>query len=396
MNVSKRTVMIALSVLVLLLIVVGLIAGWATWLLITIPTMLVVVVILTEFLAMPAPPPPPLPPPVVLPPPPPPTPPPPLYQQVKIGSVALPSAVADYDFLFSATVNWRGLGHQHGSPAGVAADLIVARAREAVAHEPPDRHSLAQANLNGLLGQVTRDRADQVEAWATEVWLTLSQQDMERLQKMADVRKDEEVWEHQRRWERSKRVYLGEEVLKTPGSAVVWWLSRKDDEIEGAVNLIGHLARLSATAHDAEVPEPFRHLDPVPAPARIEVPKAVVDGQYRWTPDSVEDYVGELIDRIGFGGAGKESERALLVERFATVIEAAERPDIAEAVRLRFGALRADNGSGALDVGEPAGDLFNLPAEPVVPDDRDDRAEEPEETDWFGGDGEHPGPERRD
>ncbi|MGW1837043.1 hypothetical protein [Streptomyces sp. NPDC002067] len=49
-------------------------------------------------------------------------------------------------------------------------------------------------------------------------------------------------------------------MLRTPGSAVVWWLARHGERVEDAVRMIGPLARLSAAAHDTEVPETFRHL----------------------------------------------------------------------------------------------------------------------------------------
>lgn len=49
-------------------------------------------------------------------------------------------------------------------------------------------------------------------------------------------------------------------MLKSAGSAVVWWLARHDDDIEKTVDLIGPLAQLTAAANDEEVPELFRHL----------------------------------------------------------------------------------------------------------------------------------------
>ncbi len=72
----------------------------------------------------------------------------------------------------------------------------------------------------------------------------------------------EDVWERERDHERRKRAYLGDDVLQSTGSAVVWWLAQHDNDVEGAVRLIGALAELSAAANDAEVPELFRYLVP--------------------------------------------------------------------------------------------------------------------------------------
>jgi hypothetical protein len=56
------------------------------------------------------------------------------------------------------------------------------------------------------------------------------------------------IWEHQRKYEQNKRAYLGRDVLKDPGSAVVWWLARNDDHVEKTVQAIGLLAQLSSAA----------------------------------------------------------------------------------------------------------------------------------------------------
>jgi hypothetical protein len=335
-------VLTASGLLGLVLIIAGVASGWVTWLLVLLVLLVVIVLVVVGFRAdrpgpmdvaptqiAPAPPPP------------------PPNQQASVSSVALPSSVPEFHFLFAATITWRNLTSWHGNPAGLAVELIVSRAREVAAAQPPTMLGVAQAMLNSLLGQPTRDPAGHVEVWASEVWLTLSEQDEERLRTLTEARKDELVWDHQRRWERSRREYLSEDVLHSPGSAVVWWLSRNEDKIEGTVNLIGHLARLSAAAHDAEVPELFRHLDPIgPAPAvDLQLPA----GPHR--AETAEDYVGRLIDLIGFGAPGKESEQALLAERFAGVIEAAERPDLANAVRRRFGhAWEAEPGDGELNL----------------------------------------------
>ncbi|MGH3870444.1 MAG: hypothetical protein ACRDSR_02850 [Pseudonocardiaceae bacterium] len=52
--------------------------------------------------------------------------------------------------------------------------------------------------------------------------------------------------EHEHDHERRKRDYLRDDVLQNTGSAITWWLARKDNDVEDTVRLIGALAQLSA------------------------------------------------------------------------------------------------------------------------------------------------------
>ncbi|MGA5640522.1 hypothetical protein ACPCTN_17450 [Streptomyces cinereoruber] len=188
----------------------------------------------------------------------------PPYQGTQVIDAVLPSATDGYGFLFSATVWWRPVpDHTDRSDsafASLARSSIVSRAREIVRHEEPGRASFAQYLLDGELGVLLPHRSGRVEALAEGVTLVLAPADRERLRKLNDLRKDEELWEYERQHERNKRRYLGEDVLKSAGSAVVWWLARHEDEIDKAVRMIGPLAQISAAANDEEVPELFRHL----------------------------------------------------------------------------------------------------------------------------------------
>ncbi|MFJ3930468.1 hypothetical protein [Streptomyces sp. NPDC090029] len=196
------------------------------------------------------------------------------YQETRVIDAVLPSATDGYDFLFSATVRWKPVSDQRGrsdgaSPA-LAAASVVSRAREVVRHEEPGRASFAQYLLDGELGVPLPDRNERVKALAADVALSLAPADRERLRKLNDLRKDEEVWEYERQHERNKRRYLGDDVLKSAGSAVVWWLARHENEIEKAVHMIGPLAQIAAAANDEEVPELFRHLLVPPQGAQSE------------------------------------------------------------------------------------------------------------------------------
>ncbi|MFJ3813273.1 hypothetical protein [Streptomyces sp. NPDC090056] len=216
------------------------------------------------------------------------------YQETRVIDAALPSATEGYDFLFSATVWWKPLPDHTGrsddaSPA-LAASSILSRAREVVRHEEPGRTSFAQYLLEGELGILLPDRNERVKALAIDVTLALAPADRERLRKLNDLRKDEEVWEYERRHERNKRRYLGDDVLKSAGSAVVWWLARHEDEIEKAVHMIGPLAQIAAAANDEEVPELFRHLLVPPVGVRSE---ATVGGPLR----DEDGPGGQMLDR---------------------------------------------------------------------------------------------------
>ncbi|MFE3679781.1 hypothetical protein [Streptomyces griseus] len=194
------------------------------------------------------------------------------YQETRVVGAALPSAADGYDFLFSATVWWRPvLDHtvlSDGASPALAESSVVSRALEVVRHEEPGRASFARYLLEGELGVPLQDRSGRVQAMAGDVTLALAPADSERLRRLSDLRKDGVVWEYEREHERSKRRYIGDDVLKSAGSAVVWWLARHENEIEKAVEMIGPLAQISAAANDTEVPELFRHLLVPPVGAR--------------------------------------------------------------------------------------------------------------------------------
>ncbi|MFE6226147.1 hypothetical protein [Streptomyces sp. NPDC057854] len=187
-----------------------------------------------------------------------------------VRKIALPSASPDYDFLVSALVRWIPVEVAHGAPcvsgSGLAVDAVLTRARAITAAHPPHRGSLVQHQLAGVLGTMEQDPTGRVLAMAENVQVTLSDADRERLEKLAAVRKDEAVWEHERKWEQSKRAYLGEDVLSSTGSAVVWWLARNDDRVDKAVADIGLLAQLTSVANDEPVPLPLQPYVTPPAP----------------------------------------------------------------------------------------------------------------------------------
>ncbi|GAA3161834.1 MULTISPECIES: hypothetical protein [Streptomyces] len=188
----------------------------------------------------------------------------PPFNERRVDRVRLASARPDYTFVFSATVWWRplrsGAGPAQPGLADLAVSTVLSRAQAVVGQEDPERWETAPHRLQSEIGCQRTDAADLITVLADGISLTLDEDDRIRLEKLSQLRKDEDDWERHRHFERSRRSYLGDEVLKTPGSAVVWWLARHDERVKDAVNMIGPLAQLSAAANDTVIPEPFRHV----------------------------------------------------------------------------------------------------------------------------------------
>ncbi|AZM46663.1 hypothetical protein DMB38_13355 [Streptomyces sp. WAC 06738] len=263
--------------------------------------------------------------------------PPPPRQEHRVTNVPLPSAMPDYDFLFSATVRWipEDCESPHFDPCGLAVHAVLLRAREFAARQSPRSPAMAQHQLNGVLSVMEPDASGRVLAMAKDVGLALSDSDRERLRKLSNVRKDEDVWEHERNYERNKRMYLSDDVLKDPGSAVVWWLARNDEQVEGTVERIGLLARLSAAANNSEVAPPFRDLLYAPEPE----PEPEYEPEYEPEPEGgvpPEEYVAEqLMSWLGFDS--DDPEMVHLAARMAEDVRATGRKDEAEKFLRFFG-----------------------------------------------------------
>lgn len=193
---------------------------------------------------------------------------PPGYQ---LTPVSLPSALPDYRFTFACTVHWQpdsGVA-EHAVPAAVAADAVVRRASRITAGRHPEDDGTVHA-LAAALGQREADPGQRLAAWATEVRLELNHEDRDRLRRVADMRKQQHVWEQEVAGERAVRTYLRQDVLTSTGSTVVWWLARNTGQVREAVDLVDTLAKLSAAACDREVDDVFRHLaNGAPAPFTV-------------------------------------------------------------------------------------------------------------------------------
>lgn len=216
----------------------------------------------------------------------------------RIAGVPLPCAEAGYRMLLSATVHWRPapnpIGMRHTNPQALALESIRARATEVTAHQAPGDHQAVCYQLSAALGTVLPDVSGQVVAWACDVSLSIPEDDAARLRKISDLRKHEQVWDQERDLERTMRAYLRDEVLDSPGSAVVWWLARHPEQVEDTARLIGPLTRLSAAVHGTPVRDLFvpHQVGSPDTPALDAAPLRSA------TADALADELADLAGRI--------------------------------------------------------------------------------------------------
>lgn len=260
-------------------------------------------------------------------------------REERICDVSLPSAWEDYDFLFSATVRWCPTGAPAAepvvNPAGLAVETVLKRARAITKERDPSWASFVQHELSGALSTMQPEPTGHLQAMAEAITLTLSEHDQERLNKLAAVRKDKAVWEHQRKYEQSKREYLGEDVLKDTGSAVVWWLAKNDDQVDKAVNDLGLLAQLTSAANDSDVPERLQHLVPQSKAENAEPLQTDSLLQQGHTP-SAADHFDAFLREMGLETG--DVRRSILTRQIAEVIVTQDRHETAEELLRRFDA----------------------------------------------------------
>ncbi|WP_117397818.1 hypothetical protein [Actinomadura spongiicola] len=255
----------------------------------------------------------------------------------RLTGVLLPTSRPDYFFQFSAIVIWAPTSSADESAinyAAVALDAVVKRAREITEAADPMHVSLVQHELASALGEMRTDATARVRTMAESVRITLPDRDQERLDKLAVVRKEEAIWEHERKYEQNRREYLGGDVLKDPGSAVVWWLARNEEQVEKTVNDISLLAQLSSAANNEEVPPAFRPFlyEAATAPGQFGS-----NGSVPHSPDhdtAPADGFEALLKMMRFDES--DPQRRLLARQMAEWATMHGRPEIAEDLVRRY------------------------------------------------------------
>ncbi|MFJ9086205.1 hypothetical protein ACIRL3_27680 [Streptomyces sp. NPDC102384] len=252
-----------------------------------------------------------------------------------VSRVVLPSAWDDYSFVFSATVRWYLLERPSGgpvlNPAGLAVETVLNRARAVTERREPGQASLVQHELSGVLSRMYADPTGSLQAMADSISLALPDPDQQRLDRLADVRKDKAVWEHQRKYEQSRRQYLGDDVLKDTGSAVVWWLARNEEQLEQTVTDLPLLAQLTSAANDTDIPERLQNLMP---PRMGEQPASEFLAEERPAERTAADHLSGFFNALGFEEG--DDRRPMLAKQFAHLITEQNRPETAEDLLRRF------------------------------------------------------------
>jgi hypothetical protein len=191
--------------------------------------------------------------PVTLAAPPPPAPPLPLtFQARPITGIRLPSAFTDYDFVFAASVLWLPAADGVAAAEEIAVNDIIRRAHQITGQRVPGQAAVIVPELTMALGVLQSDPSGNVQARAESVYLQLLPEDQHRLDELASLRKEEGLWEYQRQHQVSRRRYLHTDVLKDPGSAVVWWLAKHEDQPQQVADSIDVLTRLAHAANNGD------------------------------------------------------------------------------------------------------------------------------------------------
>ncbi|MFB7654022.1 MULTISPECIES: hypothetical protein [unclassified Streptomyces] len=342
------------------------------------------------------------------------------YREISVVSVPMESSVADCPFLFSATVWWRPADQDgalsHGNPGALATTSVLGRVQRLTSTEHPNRCMLLEHSMESELGRPVLDAEGLVTTFATDIRLTLRAKDREHLDELEGLRKAVGTWESRQQHERNVREYLGGDVLQSPGSAVVWWMARHDDQIERAVEMIAPLTVLSAAANDEEIPEGYRAMTQPHAGAPgddsvggLDHPEPISEetaetGPSHWSAvkdqHSMGDELSGLLASMGIDEGSVEG--AVFLRRLAEMSEAAGRPEAAENIRRR---VRAE---GREEAPPPThgGQRDNRAAESARPARvagwqvaPDGAVSEADEADWWGRtgpepDGLGPNPER--
>ncbi|TQM11844.1 hypothetical protein [Pseudonocardia kunmingensis] len=271
--------------------------------------------------------------PPVLTPPPSPAPPPPPPSQATLEPTSVRTAAPDYQLQVSATVYWQSRGggrDAHEDPDALAKSAVLDRAASALRELAPSDHALAGHRLAATLG-IPRTAVDgRTVVWATDVVAAIAPEDANRLAALERLRKDNEVWLLRRDQERDMRRYLSDDVLTSPGSAVVWWLARHLDEIDGVADRIDPLTRISAVAQGRSASDAHRD-EPVPVGTAAGEPALAADDEPTHRRPSDASLARNLLDALF---PEPHRGRGVAVQQLARLAEHQwNRGDLADEIR---------------------------------------------------------------
>lgn len=164
-----------------------------------------------------------------------------------LSTSGLPTADETVFLDLSATVHWQAAQAQ-SYHADLARALVLRHARDVTSKWRPAQYSLAQHDLAARIGRPEVDASGDLEVWATDVRLDLPEAVQQHLAKMDEAHREGLLWEVDALNQSRIRSYLRDDALRTPASAVVWWLARNQESVQRAVELSDVLTKLSQLA----------------------------------------------------------------------------------------------------------------------------------------------------
>ncbi|WP_154675536.1 hypothetical protein [Parafrankia elaeagni] len=292
--------------------------------------------------------------------------------ETRLDDVRVPSDTCDYYFQFSATVRWAQTDPHRVTTlvnqAAAACEVIMQRARQVTEKISPAQVALAAQELGGALGYPEPDRSGSLMVMAEGIKLALDHEDQERLRKLADLRKDEEIWQAQWRSDQRRRQHLADDVLRDTGSTVVWWLARNDHKVDTAVGDLHKLARLSAAANNRDLPDWYHRLDHSPARPTASDPSGsddlgdtdnlgnvILAGPPDMPPETAAGILERLLDTAGLGRDQDKDRRLrrLLTDEIAEVFRDHQLDDFARIVRPTPSAASPTSPAGPVSASPP-------------------------------------------
>jgi hypothetical protein len=199
----------------------------------------------------------------------------------------------------------------------VAVSEIIRRAREITERRDPAQVAVVGHELAILLADALPDNAGRMKVRAESVQLLLNPDDQRRLEEIARLRKEAELWDYQRQHERSKRQYLREDVLKDAGSAVVWWLARNEgqpEKVASNIDILTQLANTAGNTADQAAGDADGNGDSTPEVADLQTPA---------------NHFGAFVDSLNLRD---DNARLMLTKQMATLMESYGYPAVAREI----------------------------------------------------------------
>ncbi|GAA2809165.1 hypothetical protein [Kribbella solani] len=165
----------------------------------------------------------------------------------QLSTSGLPTADETVFLELSATVHWQA-AKPESYHADVAREFVLRRAREVTSRWQPAQYALAQHELAAAIGRPESDGTGELEVWASELRLQLPEAVQHHLAKLDEAHRAGLLWEVGASNQSKVRAHLRDDALRTPASAIVWWLAQNEGSVQQAVDLAGVLTRLSQLA----------------------------------------------------------------------------------------------------------------------------------------------------